>query len=196
MMSIKKLTTIFFTILIIGLLAINTHFTLDNKIKIQGATISDLPPPPQMPDMEQPSSGFSSETELEALKMKVSDLTSESQEINSLKSQQDRMDQRITDLQQELLRLQNKVDSLSGTGESSGSAFGTIIDIILLLGLGGIIGYGYYMKRKEEEKHVKIIKEYLEINILQGYTQEELIPYLKQAGYAQKDIDKAISELI
>ena len=195
-MSIKKLSTVFFTILIIGLLAINTHFTLDNKVKIQGSSITDLPPPPQMPSVESPSySGFSADTELEALKMKVSELTSESQSINTIKSQQDRMDQRITDLQQDILRLQNKVDSLQGTEGSSGFVFGTIIDIILLLGLGGIIGYGYYLKRKEEDKHVSIIKEYLNVNIQQGYTQEELIPYLKQSGYKQKDIDKAISTL-
>jgi len=200
-MSLKKVILVFITIVLITLLVLNTHYTFDNKMKIQSAvTVSELPPPPGVPSFEQPAQTTTTTGDTDVLVEKLSEMAELKQRVTTIENEQSSVKQRLTSTEQKTMQLDTQVQSLQQgmagqTIETGSSAFGVIIDILLLLAIAGIIGYMVYTKMKEEKEKIEAIKDYLRPYMQQGYTQAQLTPSLKQAGYKQSEIDKALKEL-
>ena len=201
-MSLKKVILVFVTLILVSLLIVNTHFTIENKMQIGGTaavTATTLPPPPGVPSFEQPSD-FTTETEIEVLKMKLADLTALTQRVSATEGEISQLKQKITNFQQQLANTEAQVQAMqAGTafeGKAAGtSAFGIIIDIILILAIGGIVGYYIYTKKKQEDEAIKSIIDYMKPYLQQGYTQQQLQPMLKQAGYTTEEVNKALSKM-
>ncbi len=189
-MSLKKVILVFTIIVVFSLLAVNTHFTLENKSRLSGAAVTDLPPPPSMPSFEQPTTSDDLQYDVNELKSKVNEITSVSQRVSGTESE-------LTDVKRQLELLEDKIES-AGYYETPGSAgggfFGTFIDIILLLGVGGIIAYMFLQKKKQEKETIDAIKKYVKQSTQQGYRIEQIKPLLQQAGYTQVEINKALKE--
>lgn len=212
-MQIKKVITAIIVLFLFFVLAGMIHEEITSNTKIQTAAITDLPAPPSVPGMETSpleqkpitespapvsSSGFSAETEINALKIKVNEIQTKSNKIATIESDQNKIKNDIQTLNQKTESLQSQVQNLQGglvEGSSGGNTFGLIIDIILLLAVAGIITYILYIKAKQEQETIKQIKDYILPYILQGYMIEQLKPGLKQAGYTDSEIQKAMKEI-
>ena len=199
-MSLKKVILVFVTIVLISLLVINTHYTLDNKVKIQSAvTIGELPPPPGTPSFEQPAQQTAAPTTYgqDVIEQKLAELTVLKQRVASIETAQSGMNQELSSAKQRITQLEGQVNAMqqAGVPKAKTSAFGVIIDIILLLAIAGMIGYYIYTKKEEEKEKITAIKEYMRPYLQQGYKEEQMIPSLRQAGYKQKEIEKALAEI-
>ena len=202
-MNLKKVIIAFAIVIFFFIMAVNMHYTLQNKVKIQSAvTIGELPPPPGTPgsNFEQPGqigSGFSEEISATILQQKIAEITSLTQKMTNVETNQNQIKQKITDIQQDIVRLDSQIQTLqqnTGTGsDTKSSVFGTILDIVLLLAVTGIIGYMIYTKKEEEKERITAIKTYLEPYLRQGYKIEQMLPALRQAGYKKSEIDNAIT---
>jgi septal ring factor EnvC (AmiA/AmiB activator) len=200
-MNLKKVIIAFSILLFLSLIAINTHFTLQNKIKIQSAvTVSELPPPPGVPGahFEQPTqinTGFSTEISAEIFQQKITEINTLTQKINTLENNQNQIRQELNTLKQEINILDSNIKSLQQNihpvTTQKTNVLGIILDIILLLAVTGIIGFLIYKKKEEENERINAIEKYLEPYIKQGYAFEQITPYLKAAGYTIKEIEQA-----
>ena len=91
--------------------------------------------------------------------------------------------------------LEDKIESAGyyeTPGTAKGGFLGTLVDIILLLGIGGIIAYMVLQKKKQEKETIDAIKKYVNQSTQQGYKIEQIKPLLQQAGYTQAEINKAL----
>lgn len=190
-MSLKKVILVFTIIVIISILAINTHFTLENKIKLSGAAVTDLPPPPGIPSLEQPTTSTDIQADVNELKSRIT-------EINRVSDRLVTTEDDMREIKRQLELIEDKLDS-AGYYETPGSAgggfLGTFVDIILLLAVGGLIGYTIMTKKKQEKETLDAIKNYARQSMQQGYKIGQIKPLLEQAGYTQTEINKALKEV-
>ena len=107
------------------------------------------------------------------------------------------MNQELSSAKQRITQLEGQVNAMqqAGVPKAKTSAFGVIIDIILLLAIAGMIGYFIYTKKEEEKEKITAIKDYMRPYLQQGYKAEQMVPSLRQAGYKQKEIEKALAEI-
>ena len=207
-MGLKKVILAFVILILVSLLIINTHFTIENRLRLGGTgavTATTLPPPPTMPGFEQPSSTTDStdeiEAELQSLRSQLASITDLSQRMSTAESDINDMRQKMTKLQQQIANTEAQLQSISESAqgtvkqESSGSVFGVIMDIILTLAIAGIIGYYMYMKNKQEEETTQAIIDYLNQNRQKGYTDQQLQSLLRQSGYTTDEINKALNKM-
>lgn len=151
--------------------------------------MTDLPPPPGIPSFEQPTrSDDTVQAELNSINIKLTQLDSMVDRMSTIESD-------MIDVKREMENLDDKITDLPGYAEKRSSALGTFVDIVLILAVAGLIGYIIFTKKKQEAQTIQAIIDYAKQYTNQGYTKEQLVPVLKQAGYSQAEIRKALKEL-